>query len=63
MPKPATKKTLSYLGQGLLFLAIIYGITLWQTKDMLAENSPAPAFTMTTLSGETKNLSDSSGNK
>lgn len=63
MQKPSLKKTASYLGQGLLFIAIVYGISLWQSRNMLPEKSPAPSFTGVTLSGDTKGISDISGRK
>ena len=57
------KKAASYLMQGLLFIAIVWGISLWQSKNMLPEKSPAPGFERPSLSGEMKSLTDVSGKK
>jgi len=63
MQKPPFKKVASYLIQGIVFMAIAWGISLWQSKNMLPEKSPAPGFKGPTLSGKMKHLTDASGKK
>ncbi len=63
MTQITLKKTVSYLVQGIAFMTIVWGISLWQSKNMLPEESPAPGFEGPTLSGEKKGLSDASGKK
>ncbi len=54
MTKPSIKKLLSYTSQILLFIAIFYGITLWQQKDMLETGSQnlAPSFALVDMDGK-----------
>jgi peroxiredoxin len=46
-----------------LFVALLYGITQWQSRGMLASGRPAPEFALTSLSGQTYRLEDLRGRR
>ncbi len=57
------KKIFTYLLQILILIVIILGVSLWQGRNMLEENTNAPDFTHPTLSGNEITLGDSKGKK
>lgn len=51
----------SWIKQAVILIAVLYGIHLWQTKDLLDSESEAPDFVLTSLQGENIRLSESKG--
>lgn len=45
----------------LLFVLLATGVMAWQTRDLPAAGTPAPAFTLRTLDGQTVRLKDLRG--
>lgn len=63
-PQTRRRKTAVEWGvQVALLMAVIAGITAWQTRHMVGSGEPAPAFELTDLNGQRTTLSGVSGRK
>ena len=52
-----------WLLNGVLVLAIFMGATAWQGRDLVSEQTPAPSFRLTALSGSPVALEDLRGRR
>lgn len=59
----SVKRWLRRGGEVVLFVALLYGITQWQSRGMLDSGRPAPDFSLSSLSGDTYHLSDLRGRR
>jgi len=57
------KKIVSYLIQILVFFIIIWGVSKWQARNLLTEDSTAPDFTLRSLENREFILSNDKGKK
>ena len=53
-----SKQLISWGGQSLVVLTIWLGISYWQQEDLIQDGAAAPAFHLTSLTGDTTRLSD-----
>lgn len=52
-PSPRqSRRVLGWLGNALLFVAAVFAVHSWQTRDMLADNSRVAPFSTVLLSGQ-----------
>ena len=57
------KKAISWGIQLLIFIGIFYGVSKWQSRNLLPEKTSAPDFTLKSLSNKDFSLSDQKGKK
>lgn len=57
------RTALSWGLQLLGVVAVLWGVTRWQARRLLAERAPAPAFSLSALDGSTHALSEAAGRK
>jgi peroxiredoxin len=57
------RKALSYALQAAVVVAILWGVTEWQARGLLAERTAAPSFTLSTLDGREVSLQAARGRK
>lgn len=53
-----SKQLISWGGQSLVVLTIWLGISYWQQKDLIQDAVAAPAFNLTSITGDTVRLGD-----
>jgi len=61
--KSTKRKIIEWTVQGILMIALFFGLTAWQSRKLVATDTVAPDFSLTTIAGQQVQLSNSKGKK